>query len=65
MKIYKHEGKGHWIGSTVIVVANDRETAEAMVRENLDRGGLQNEELNVVEISIEPNTLIHYDNGDY
>jgi hypothetical protein len=61
MKIYKHEGKGHWIGSTVIVVANDREIAEAMIRERLNKGGLQNEELNVVEISIEPNTLIHYD----
>jgi hypothetical protein len=65
MKIYKHEGKGHWIGSTVIVVSNDRETAEAMIRENLDRGGRKNEELNVVEISIEHTALIHYDNGDY
>ena len=65
MKIYRHMGNGHWIGSVVAVVAIDRWSAEQQIRGILDEEGLEAEELNITEILIFPNTVIVVKNGDY
>jgi hypothetical protein len=65
MKIYKHTGKGHYIGSCVIVVAEDMQKACKLIRKTLDDGGLQNEPLNVVWVESRPNTIVYEHNGDY
>lgn len=64
MKIYIHEGKGHFIGSKAIVLAKSRKTAEALIRQELDSSGLKKEVLNIRENEILPG-LIYFDNGDY
>ena len=65
MKIYKHEGNGHWIGSCVVVVAECKVEAETIIRNELDKSGLPNEPLNITEHEIETNTIIYFNNGDY
>lgn len=65
MKIYKHTGNGHYIGSVVIVTAKERQSAEQLIRVYLDSCGLQKEELDIEEIDIEDIKIIHSDNGDY
>ncbi|NGM63495.1 hypothetical protein G5B30_16420 [Sphingobacterium sp. SGG-5] len=64
MKIYKHTGSGIYVGSCIIVAAdNDNEAAE-MIRKELDSWGLRNEKLNVYELEIKKG-VVHVDNGDY
>ncbi|HWL22306.1 MAG TPA: hypothetical protein VNR38_00900 [Ureibacillus sp.] len=62
MKIYKHEGKGIWLGSTIIVKAKDLETAKVMIRKELDENGLKDEPLDIEEVTTD---IIHVYNGDY
>lgn len=65
MKIYKHEGSGHYIGSVVIVPAESMTDAEEVIEKYLIDNGLPNEELNVVEIEIDNCQIIYAQNGDY
>lgn len=66
MKIFKHEGKGHYIGSVVVVHCDTIEEAEESVRDYLDCNGLRNESLNVSEwIDEDGFGIIHAQNGDY
>jgi len=65
MKIYKHIGAGHYIGSCVIVVAEDEETAKTTIRKILDDEGLEDEPLNVAQMPTKPNTIVYKHNGDY
>lgn len=64
-KLYIHEGAGHYIGSTVIVCAENFEEAKKLIKQELIDWGLPNEELNVEEIQIKKNTTIYVCNGDY
>jgi hypothetical protein len=64
MKIYKHEGKGFYIGSCVIVVANTIEMAEILIENELFRMGLSDEKAEPIEIDIRDNIIYSY-NGDY
>jgi hypothetical protein len=65
MKIYIHQGPGHYIGSAVVVVAESNEMAERLVRISLDTMGLLNEEILLTEFEIKPNTIIYTQSGDY
>jgi hypothetical protein len=49
MKIYIHEGNGHYIGSCVIVVSDNLENAKGLIRQSLDDMGLSDEELSITE----------------
>lgn len=66
MHIYKHQGKGFYVGSCVVVYAFNRKQAEEMIRKELDKNGLKKEKVNITEIhSLGNATVIHTDNGDY
>lgn len=47
MNVYVHEGNGHYIGSVVVVHAEDDAQAAAIVREYLDCAGLRDEAVNL------------------
>lgn len=65
-KIYIHEGEGYHIGSTIIVYADRRKSAEKLIRAELDLLGLPEEELSIV-CKGKPKipSIIYSDNGDY
>jgi hypothetical protein len=65
MRLYIHEGKGHYIGSCIIVVSDNLENANRLIRESLDRMGLSNEELCVIEKEVSNNTIVYEVSGDY
>ena len=65
MKIYIHEGPGYYIGSTVVVVSENIETAEKLIRASLDKMGLCDEKLSIVEINIKKNSVVYTASGDY
>ena len=65
MKIYIHQGPGHYVGSVVVVVAESNELAERLVRVSLDTMGLSNEEILLTEFENKPNTIIYTQRGDY
>jgi hypothetical protein len=65
MKIYIHEGKGHYIGSCVIVVSDNIENARGLIRQSLDDVGLSNEELSITEKEISNGIIVWKENGDY
>lgn len=64
MKIYKHQGKGFWIGSCVLVVAENEESAKILIKNELINIGLNDEEPNPSEVQI-VNGVIYSYNGDY
>lgn len=64
-KLYLHEGAGHYIGSTVLVCAENIEDAEQLIRSELDSHGLPEEPLNIREMKIQSNSVIISDGGDY
>lgn len=65
MKIYKHTGNGHYIGSCIIVVADSLENAISLIQTILIEVGLPNEKIQIEEFEIQPNTVILDANGDY
>ena len=58
MKLWIHEGKGHYIGSVVIVEAPDWESARLIVRAELDRSGLKDEPLAVKQLNVVKNKVL-------
>lgn len=64
MKIYKHEGKGFYIGSCVIVIAETIDTARVLIENELFRIGLSNEKAEPIEVDI-TDKIIYTHNGDY
>lgn len=64
MKIYKHEGKGFYIGSCVIVIAETIDTARVLIENELFRIGLPNEKAEPIEVDI-TDKIIYTHNGDY
>ena len=64
MKVYKHEGKGFYIGSCVIVIADTIEMARVLIENELFRMGLSDEKAEPVEIDTTDNIIYSY-NGDY
>ena len=64
-RLWIHEGNGHYIGSLVIVCADSREQAEALIRKELDDSGLRKERLDVHEAELESGKVIVSKDGDY
>jgi len=64
-KLFIHEGKGHYIGSCVIVVSDSLENAETLIRSSLNNMGLRNEQLSIVEKEISCGTVVVEMSGDY
>lgn len=67
MKLYKHTGHGHCLGSVIIVWAGSLNTAKKLIRETLDDCGLKDEELQITCVgTLESfSTVIYSDDGDY
>ena len=68
MKIYKWEGQGHWLGATVIVVADCLRSANEIIEKELIDTGLAKsweENKKVKVIQMDGCKLIWADNGDY
>ena len=66
MKIFIHTGKGHYIGSAVIVLAEHKVQAGQMIRAELDRNGLSTESVNIETIyELDKKVIVYSDNGDY
>ena len=68
MKLYKWEGKGVYLGATVIVCADCTSDAKEMIEKELIDNGLaksweESEELEVIEIN--DTKTVYVDNGDY
>lgn len=63
-KIYIHSGKGHYIGSKVIVIASSRTEAETLITDVLVFNNLD-EALDIQEMPIKNNEVIYIDTGDY
>lgn len=64
MKVYKHEGKGFYIGSCIIVIADSIEIATILIENELFRMGLSNEKAVPVEVDTRDG-IVHSYNGDY
>jgi hypothetical protein len=65
MKIYIHEGKGFYIGSCVIVMTEDEETAINLILKELSNMGLE-EDINITSVKeVAFNSIIYANNGDY
>ena len=65
MRIYIHEGKGHYMGSCVIVVSDNSENAKDLIRQSLNGMGLSDEELLITEKEISNNIIVWKESGDY
>ena len=65
MKIYKHEGNGHYVGSYIVVVAPNIERATELICHRLIQEGLPDEELNITEFKTNKEAVILSVNGDY
>lgn len=65
MKIYKHTGSGHYIGSCYIIIEENLRSAKKKIREMLNNDGLQNEELDIEVFEVDKPSVILVDNGDY
>lgn len=64
MKIYKHTGSGFYIGSLVIVIAENYEMAKWLIETELISIGLNGEQLNITEADIKEG-VVYSENGDY
>jgi hypothetical protein len=64
MKLYKHEGKGFYIGSCVIVMAESIEMATILIDNELHSMGLSDETINIVELDVRDG-IVYSHNGDY
>lgn len=66
MKIYKHEGKGHYIGSCIIVAATHEGMALSKIRQELIKARLRDEVIELTEIDVVTDgQIIYSNNGDY
>ncbi|MFW5873022.1 MAG: hypothetical protein ACOCVN_03450 [bacterium] len=68
MKIYKWEGKGHYLSATVICIADCMKSAREIIEKELIDNGLSKsweESEEIEEIEVNDCRLIYVDNGDY
>ena len=66
MKIYEHNGVGHYIGSHIVVLAKSKKTAVKMIRKELDESGLENEEIDDITTHLlDKPKVISSEDGDY
>lgn len=65
LKIYRHEGSGHHIGSCIAVVADSQRDAEEHIQRLLIQEGLPDEGLSISELTIADGAEIVVINGDY
>ena len=64
MKIYKHIGKGQYVGGIIIAIAECESDAIELMRKELNKNGLLNENLRITECEIKPG-VVYFGNGDY
>jgi hypothetical protein len=57
-KLYIHRGEGHYVGSVVVAIAEDLDTASMLIRGKLDEMGLFSEDLDIVESDTESNSVV-------
>jgi len=65
MNIYLHTGPGHYIGSAVVVTAENISDAIEIIEKYLIDNGLPDEKLNIVEFTAKDCKIIYAQNGDY
>ena len=68
MKVYTHQGNGHYVGSVIVVAATSLKEAKELVRKELDSCFLKDEKLNVKLVlqknDVESRVLLSID-GEY
>lgn len=66
LKIFIHKGNGHYIGSSVTVLATDMEEAAIMIRKELDENGLKDEAISITRVvPLDKAKVVDVINGDY
>lgn len=65
MKLYIHTGPGHYVGSVVIVTANNYDDARDIISRRLDDMGLEKENLSIIEKDIIDGQIVFSSSGDY
>jgi hypothetical protein len=65
LKVYIHEGCGHYIGSAVLVAAKNIHDARFFIKEELVKQRLPNEEPDPKEVNMIDGAILYSDNGDY
>lgn len=68
MKVYKWQGKGHYLGATVICIADCMKSAMEIIETELIDNGLSSsweESKEIEETEVNDCRLIYVDNGDY
>ena len=65
MKIYQHNGAGHYIGSMFTVIEQNSHDAELHISKLLLEHGLRDEKLNIKTIPLKQGTVITAVDGDY
>ena len=63
--LWIHRGPGHYIGSMVLVCAENKSDAESLIRNELDKCGLKNEPLEVTQAVFSKNSVIVCEDGAY
>ncbi len=65
LSIFKYTGKGHYLGATIIVIAESEAIAKEMIKQELEAHGLKyGSPYAWVQMEIKPQT-IYIDDGDY
>ena len=68
MKVYKWEGKGHYLGATVICIADCMKSAREIIEKELIDNGLiksLEESEKIEETEVNDCRLIYVDDGNY
>lgn len=65
MKLYIHTGPGHYVGSVVIVIANNYDDARDIISRRLSDMGLEKEDLSIIERDIIDGQIVFCSSGDY
>jgi len=65
LSIWIHEGPGHYIGSTIVVIAESEMSARLLIRQELILNGLEDEDIKLHRKDIDKEYVILSQNGDY
>lgn len=65
MRVWKHEGPGHYIGSCVMCMAETEEKAKELIRVYLDQMGLKSEPVDLRWHRTDVEGVFHAVSGDY
>lgn len=66
LKAYVYEGKGHYLGAQLVLLAQNKAQAEAMAKQEFEKNGLQVRDTDrIKELPIREPGVLFFNNGDY